>query len=165
MIHFVLSSTRPSSSTKQRNKRYKSSNKIYLTTRAATLLARDRTKHQYPTIIPETLIRYPCARDRISASSPQGTRYIARRRIESGRKCRERAIADPEGPVARTGAERTCSQLETNGLVHNRERHKAAWAEVEVERRSGRSKGRENGRGWNRRGRGRGVYLPLLIRA
>lgn len=58
MIHFVLSSTRPSSSTKQRNKRYKSSNKIYLTTRAATLLARDRTKHQYPTIIPETLIRY-----------------------------------------------------------------------------------------------------------
>lgn len=53
------------------------------------------------------------------------------------------------------------SQLETNGLVHNRERHKAAWAGVEVERRSGRSKGRENGRGWNRRGRGRGVYLPL----
>lgn len=105
----LLSSTRPSSSTKQRNKRYKSSNKIYLTTRAATLLARDRTKHQYPTIIPETLIRYPCARDRISASSPQGTRYIPRRRIESGRKCRERAIADPEGPVARTGAERTCS--------------------------------------------------------
>lgn len=121
-MYFLLSSIHPSSSTKQPNKRYKSSNKIYLTTRAPPF-SRERSKRNInirATTIPpqtpwtivetETLVRYPCARDRISAlplPPPQGTRYIPRKRIESGRKCRTwasvRLQKDPEGPVARTG--------------------------------------------------------------
>lgn len=40
-----------------------------------------------------------------------------------------------KGPVAPVRENVPASQLETNGLLHNRGRHKAAWAGVEVERR------------------------------
>lgn len=87
----------------------------------------------------ETLARYP--------PPPQGTRYIlGKRQWKVGGSVARCAIVDPErtccSSVEPVRENVPASQLETNGLLHNRGRHKAAWVEVERREEIGKVKGR-----------------------
>lgn len=93
---------------------------------------RYRTKHRYPTTPkPEPWlklsqdIRLP-PRDTIHPWQTHG------KWAEVSHVVRSQIL---KGPVAPVRENVPASQLETNGLLHNRGRHKAAWAGVEVERR------------------------------
>lgn len=121
-ISYYSSSIHPSSI----KQRYKLSNKIYLTPPFP------RTKHRYPTTPkPEPWLKLSqdirlSPRDTIHPWQTHG------KWAEVSHVVRSQIL---KGPVAPVRENVPASQLETNGLLHNRGRHKAAWAGVEVERR------------------------------
>lgn len=122
-ISYYSSSIHPSSI----KQRYKLSNKIYLTPSREISNETSISDHPQTRAMAEILARYPPPpRDTIHPWQTHG------KWAEVSHVVRSQIL---KGPVAPVRENVPASQLETNGLLHNRGRHKAAWAGVEVERR------------------------------